>query len=120
MKIFLNLLTISLLSGSCFGSALIDQKAPDFSLFDSYGKEISLNSFEGKKVVIEWTNHGCPFVAKHYKTGNMQSTQEFTIENDAIWLSVISSAPGTQGFVSSDEANELTAFKRSFTESCFI
>ena len=119
MKIFLNLLTISLLSGACFGSTLIDQKAPDFSLFNSYGKEISLNSFEGKKVVIEWTNHGCPFVAKHYKTGNMQSTQEFTIENDAIWLSIISSAPGTQGFVSSDEANELTA-KRSFTESCFI
>ena len=113
MKIFLNLLTISLLSGSCFGSALIDQKAPDFSLFDSYGKEISLNSFEGKKVVIEWTNHGCPFVAKHYKTGNMQSTQEFTIENDAIWLSVISSAPGTQGFVSSDEANELTASRKA-------
>lgn len=113
MKIFLNLLTISLLSGSCFGSALIDQKAPDFSLFDSYGKEISLNSFEGKKVVIEWTNHGCPFVAKHYKTGNMQSTQEFTIENDAIWLSVISSAPGTQGFVSSAEANELTAAREA-------
>ena len=113
MKIFLKLLTILLLSGSCFGSALIDQKAPDFSLFDSYGKEISLNSFEGKKVVIEWTNHGCPFVAKHYKTGNMQSTQEFTIENDAIWLSVISSAPGTQGFVSSAEANELTAAREA-------
>ena len=113
MKIFLNLLTISLLSGSCFGSTLIDQKAPDFSLFDSYGKEISLNSFEGKKVVIEWTNHGCPFVAKHYKTGNMQSTQEFTIENDAIWLSVISSAPGTQGFVSSAVANELTAAREA-------
>ena len=113
MKIFLKLLTILLLSGSCFGSALIDQKAPDFSLFDSHGKEISLNSFEGKKVVIEWTNHGCPFVAKHYKTGNMQSTQEFTIENDAIWLSVISSAPGTQGFVSSAEANELTAAREA-------
>ena len=113
MKIFLKLLTILLLSGSCFGSALIDQKAPDFSLFDSYGKEISLNSFEGKKVVIEWTNHGCPFVAKHYKTGNMQSTQEFTIENDAIWLSIISSAPGTQGFVSSAEANELTAAREA-------
>ena len=113
MKIFLNLLTISLLSGSCFGSALMDQKAPDFSLFDSYGKEISLNSFEGKKVVIEWTNHGCPFVAKHYKTGNMQSTQEFALENDTVWLSVISSAPGTQGFVSSAEANKLTASREA-------
>tara|TARA_B110000003_G_scaffold116568_1_gene119137 strand:- start:263 stop:871 length:609 start_codon:yes stop_codon:yes gene_type:complete len=113
MKIFLKFISIGLLSGTCFGSALMDQKAPDFSLFDSYGKEISLNSFEGKKVVIEWTNHGCPFVAKHYKTGNMQSTQEFALENDTVWLSVISSAPGTQGFVSSAEANKLTASREA-------
>ena len=85
-----------------------ENNAPEFKLLDSYGNEISLSSFIGKKVVLEWTNHGCPYVAKHYETGNMQSTQEFAKEEEIIWLSIISSAPGTQGYVSSDEANALT------------
>ena len=67
-----------------------------------------MSEFSGKKIIIEWTNHGCPFVAKHYKTGNMQSTQQFSEEINAVWLSIISSAPGTQGYVTPLEANELT------------
>ena len=72
-----------------------------------------MQNYKGKKVVLEWTNHGCPFVAKHYSTGNMQSTQSFAKENGAIWLSIISSAPGTQGFVTSSEANELTTSRKA-------
>ena len=90
-----------------------ENNAPEFKLLDSYGNEISLSSFIGKKVVLEWTNHGCPYVAKHYETGNMQSTQEFAKEEEIIWLSIISSAPGTQGYVSSDEANALTITRKA-------
>ena len=90
-----------------------EDSAPEFKLSDSYGNEISLSSFIGKKVVLEWTNHGCPYVAKHYETGNMQSTQEFAKEEEIIWLSIISSAPGTQGYVSSDEANALTITRKA-------
>lgn len=92
----------------CFSYEAIDNKAPDFTLSNSFGEEISLSEFIGKKVIIEWTNHGCPFVAKHYKSGNMQSTQQFSKEMDVVWLSIISSAPGTQGYVTPLEANELT------------
>ena len=90
-----------------------ENNAPEFKLLDSYGNEISLSSFIGKKVVLEWTNHGCPYVAKHYETGNMQSTQEFAKEEEIIWLSIISSAPGAQGYVSSNEANALTITRKA-------
>ena len=90
-----------------------EDSAPEFKLSNSFGNEISLSSFIGKKVVLEWTNHGCPYVAKHYETGNMQSTQEFAKEEEIIWLSIISSAPGTQGYVSSDEANALTIKRKA-------
>ena len=109
MKKFITL-TFLIFYFSQFLSSYVENEdsAPEFKLSDSYGNEISLSSFIGKKVVLEWTNHGCPYVAKHYETGNMQSTQEFAKEEEIIWLSIISSAPGTQGYVSSDEANALT------------
>ena len=91
----------------------IDSQAPDFELTDTYGDKVSLQSFKGKKVVLEWTNHGCPFVAKHYKTKNMQSTQELAKNEDVVWLSIISSAPGTQGYVTKEEANELTTTREA-------
>ncbi len=74
---------------------------------------LQLESFKGKKVVLEWTNHGCPFVAKHYKTKNMQSTQELAKSEDVVWLSIISSAPGTQGYVTKEEANALTSTREA-------
>ena len=114
MKKFITL-TFLIFYFSQFLSSYVENEdsAPEFKLSDSYGNEISLSSFIGKKVVLEWTNHGCPYVAKHYETGNMQSTQEFAKEEEIIWLSVISSAPGTQGYVSSDEANALTISRKA-------
>ena len=114
MKKFITL-TFLIFYFSQFLSSYVENEdsAPEFKLFDSYGNEISLSSFIGKKVVLEWTNHGCPYVAKHYETGNMQSTQEFAKEEEIIWLSIISSAPGTQGYVSSDEANALTITRKA-------
>lgn len=114
MKKFITL-TFLIFYFSQFLSSYVENEdsAPEFKLSDSYGNEISLSSFIGKKVVLEWTNHGCPYVAKHYETGNMQSTQEFAKEEEIIWLSIISSAPGTQGYVSSDEANALTITRKA-------
>ena len=114
MKKFITL-TFLIISFPHFLSSYVENEnnAPEFKLLDSYGNEISLSSFIGKKVVLEWTNHGCPYVAKHYETGNMQSTQEFAKEEEIIWLSIISSAPGTQGYVSSDEANALTITRKA-------
>ena len=94
-------------------SVITDAVAPDFSLVDSFDKTISLSDFSGNTVVLEWTNHDCPFVAKHYKTGNMQNTQEYAKKRGVIWLTIISSAPGTQGHVLSDKANELTTSRNA-------
>ena len=86
----------------------IGQTAPDFTLVDSKGQSHSLKDFAGKTVVLEWTNHDCPFVKKHYQ-GNMQALQrEFTGQANTVWLSVISSAPGKQGHVSPAHADQLT------------
>lgn len=68
--------------------------APDFDLGG-----VKLSSFKGKVVVLEWLNHGCPFVRKHYDSGNMQSLQEKYTKKDVVWLSIISSAEDKQGFV---------------------
>ena len=88
--------------------AVIGEPAPAFTAVDSNGTEHSLSDFGGKTVVLEWTNHGCPYVQKHYETGNMQDLQKKYTDQDVVWLSVISSAPGEQGHVSGEEANELT------------
>jgi len=112
MKYILTAL-ISLYIGLVQASVTTDAGAPDFSLMNSFDETVSLSDFYGSTVVLEWTNHDCPFVAKHYKTGNMQSTQAYAQENDSIWLTIISSAPGTQGYVLSAKANELTAFRNA-------
>ena len=91
-----------------------EKPVPDFNLLNSYGEEVKLSEFRGQTVILEWTNHGCPFVAKHYKTNNMQNTQTAAKEANVVWLSIISSAPGTQGFVTNEEANELTKSRNAF------
>jgi hypothetical protein len=74
---------------------------------------VSLGDYRGKIVVLEWTNHDCPYVRKHYNTSNMQSLQKEATGQGVIWLTVISSAPGTQGHVSPAEANELTSTRKA-------
>lgn len=82
---------------------LAGQAAPAFTLVDADGTPRSLADFRGKLVVLEWTNEGCPYVQKHY-TGAMQALQREAAEDGVVWLSVISSAPGTQGYVTGDSA----------------
>jgi peroxiredoxin len=74
--------------------------APDFSLTDIHGTSVSLEKLRGKTVVLEWINHGCPFVKKHYESGNMQALQKEFTAKGVVWLSVCSSAKGKQGHMS--------------------
>ncbi len=88
--------------------APVGEPAPDFVCNDSNGVTHALSAYKGKIVVLEWLNHDCPFVKKHYGSGNMQKLQKIYTGRDVIWLSVISSAPGKQGFCTPDKANDLT------------
>ncbi len=83
--------------------AQVGKAAPDFTLTDARGKKVSLSQFKGKLVVLEWFNHGCPFVKKHYESGNMQSLQKAYTGLGVVWLSICSSAEGKQGFASGAE-----------------
>ncbi len=82
--------------------------APQFIGIDSKGQTVKLSDFKGKTVVLEWTNHGCPYVQKHYGSGNMQNLQKTTTADGVVWLSVVSSAPGRQGHVDGKAADKLT------------
>jgi hypothetical protein len=86
----------------------IGQAAPDFTANDSKGSPVSLRQLRGKIVVLEWTNADCPYTRKHYSSGNMQGIQGLAQKNGVVWLSVISSAPGKQGYVDGPAADALT------------
>ena len=79
-------------------------KAPDFTLVNELGKEVKLSDYKGKTVVLEWYNKDCPFVRKHYESNNMQKLQKKWTDKDVVWLSIISSAEGKQGYLTQDEA----------------
>lgn len=91
----------------------VGSPAPDFTATDSNGNTVKLSDYKGKVVVLEWTNHDCPFVRKHYNSNNMQELQTEATSQDVAWLSIISSAPGKQGYVEAEKANELTASRNA-------
>jgi peroxiredoxin len=88
--------------------AQIGAKAPAFALPDSNGRTVSLADLKGKTVVLEWSNHQCPYVGKHYRGNNMQTLQKKWTAQNVVWLTLISSAPGAEGYVTGAEANKLT------------
>jgi peroxiredoxin len=102
----------ALLSLGLSAAPQVGTAAPDFTVVDTKGNSHSLKDFAGKNVVLEWTNHDCPFVVKHY-SGNMQALQSDLTGQDVVWLTVISSAPGKQGHVSPAKADELTASRNA-------
>jgi AhpC/TSA family len=79
--------------------------APDFKGTDSNGVQHTLSEYRGKFVVLEWANQGCPYDRKHYLSGSMENLQKEWTAKGVIWLSVISSAPGEQGYVTPSEEN---------------
>ena len=115
--IMIRMLTVAGLlaaASPAFAAPSIGAAAPAFAnAKTASGETISLAQFKGKPVVLEWTNHECPFVVKHYSTGNMQKTQAEAKADGAVWISVISSAPGKQGHVDAAEAAALTASRKA-------
>jgi peroxiredoxin len=101
------------LAAASAARAKVGDPAPSFSLVDTNGKSHTLGDFKGKVVVLEWLNHDCPFVKKHYDSGNMPALQARYTAKGVVWLSINSSAPGKQGNYAPDKANELSREKKS-------
>ena len=109
MRLLITLAAAAALAApAVFAAPRVGEPAPAFRATDSNGKTVQLSDFKGRYVVLEWTNDGCPFVNKHYSSGNMQATQKEAVAEGAAWLTVISSAPGKQGYVDGAGANQLT------------
>src|SRR6266480_485747 len=81
--------------------------APDFNLLDASGKPHSLSEYKGKYVVLEWFNPDCPFVKKHYGSGNMQKLQGQYTGKGVVWLTIDSNAPGSEGNLSPEQAQKV-------------
>jgi peroxiredoxin len=86
----------------------VGSAAPDFSLTDAKGKTHSLSQYKGKYVVLEWFNPECPFVKKHYGSGNMQKLQEEYTGKGVVWLTIDSNAPGSEGNMTPEQAEKVT------------
>jgi peroxiredoxin len=87
-------------------AARVGDPAPDFTASDSKGETHRLSDYKGKYVVLEWHNQGCPYTRKHYESGNMQRLQKEWTSKGVVWFTVISSAPGTQGYVTASQEND--------------
>jgi len=87
-------------------AAKVGEPAPQFTATDSQGRTHTLSAYRGKVVVLEWHNQGCPYTRKHYDSGNMQRLQKEWTQKGVVWLTVISSAPGTQGYVTAEQEND--------------
>jgi len=106
---FVVLVTSIFISHPVRAEVEIDEVAPDFSLTDIKGNEVSVWDFSGSIVVLEWMNPDCPFVKKHYDSGSMQLLQRTYVEKGVIWLTINSSAPGKQGNYSNDDWRRIAA-----------
>lgn len=114
---FLNHLYRNVLTGFAFAMAataafaepVVNQPAPLFSGAAADGSTVNLADLRGKTVVLEWTNHECPFVVKHYESGNIPNLQKDAVAQGIVWLQVISSAPGKQGYIDGETARKLNA-----------
>ena len=91
----------------------VNQPAPAFTVSDTKGKTHSLESYRGKWVVLEWFNHDCPYTKKHYKSDNMQALQREYTGKGVVWISVISSAPGKDGYGSAADIDAQTIEKKA-------
>lgn len=109
MKTLLVGLTMLILPLYATASVASGEPAPEFQGTDAHGKAHKLSDFRGKYVVLEWYNHGCPFVKKYYKSGAMQGLQKQLTEAGVVWLSINSGAQGKQGHMSPAETLEKAA-----------
>ncbi len=106
--LFALLSLILMISAPPAAAAVAGDPAPAFTATDSRGKSVSLSDYKGRTVVLEWSNNECPFVRKHYESGNMQTLQKQAAKDGVVWLTILSSAPGKQGHVDGATADKLT------------
>jgi len=99
-------LLIAILFACVAQAQKIGEPAPDFQATDSNGQAHKLSEYRGKFVVLEWHNNGCPYTRKHYESGNMERLQKEWTARGVIWFTVISSAPGQQGYVTAQQEND--------------
>ena len=99
MKTLVSVLAAILAAPGAASAINVGVPAPDFQARDATGKPVNLSTYRGKTVVLEWTNNGCPFVGHMYSSGVMQRLQHEAAAGGAVWLTVISSAPGKQGYL---------------------
>ena len=110
LRVSLSLLLLTLAAaGPAAARVAVGEAAPDFTLTDSHGKSESLSQFKGKTVVLEWNNPECPFVGKHYGSGNMQKQQGDATAAGVVWLTINSAAGGKQGDLDAAGANAYVA-----------
>jgi peroxiredoxin len=110
MRIVPSLKAISVLAATLCVTALahavrVGDPAPDFSGIDSHGQTHSLSEYKGKFVVLEWTNNGCPYTRKHYESGNMQALQKQWTAKGVVWLTILSSGSGQEGYMTAPQEN---------------
>ncbi len=105
--------TLATAGGPAHAAATVGQPAPGFTATTTSGGSVNLADHRGKIVVLEWTNHECPYVRKHYESGNMQALQREATGKDVVWLTIISSAPGEQGHVNAAQADDLTRTRQA-------
>lgn len=104
---------VGIIESAASAAPQIGQLAPDFTGTDSKGNALRLSDYRGKTVVLEWTNADCPYTRKHYASGNMQNTQGLAQKSGIVWLTVVSSAPGKQGYVNGPAADALTRSRKA-------
>ena len=107
-------------SGGAIGSASVGNAAPDFTLADLNGKAVKLADFKGKHVVLEWHNPNCPFVMKHYDSGNMPGLQSRFDAKDTVWLTLNSTHPSYSDYVSGDKLKAYLAEKKASPDAYMI
>jgi glutathione peroxidase-family protein len=113
MKHLFPILAAVVLAAPAIAAPQVGTQAPNFRLTDANGKAVTLGQFKGKVVVLEWNNPECPYVRKHYDSGNMQKTQAAARRDGVVWLSINSSAAGKQGHVNGAQANAFVAGQKA-------
>jgi peroxiredoxin len=109
MRLTIAFAAAAVLAAPAVAAVQVGQPAPNFRVNDATGKVVQLSDFKGKTVVLEWNNPGCPFVKKHYDSGNMQKAQAAATAQGVVWLTINSGAPGKQGHMEWEQARDFVS-----------